>query len=313
MIVVFGSINIDLFTRVERLPAPGETALGRRLKIAPGGKGANQALAAKRAGGAEVRLVGRVGRDLFAGPALALLEAGGVELDRVEACDEPTGSACIAVDRNGENQIVMASGANLAADQDRVPDGWLGPETTLLLQMEVPPEQNWALVRRARAAGARIVLNAAPVAAAPRQALAQVDFLVVNEIEALAVAEGIGLPAAAPSAAGRALAEAIAVPVIVTLGGHGAVAFAGVSRLGIDALPVQPVDCVGAGDAFIGALAVALDQGQGLEPALHRASVAGGLACTVAGAQPSLPTAAAITDRLPDLAPAREVGQESGD
>ena len=96
MIVVFGSINIDLITRVERLPAPGETALGRRLEIAPGGKGANQALAAKRAGGAEVRLVGRVGRDLFAGPALALLEIGGVNLDRVEACDRPTGSACIA-------------------------------------------------------------------------------------------------------------------------------------------------------------------------------------------------------------------------
>ena len=313
MIVVFGSINIDLITRVERLPAPGETALGPRLRIAPGGKGANQALAAKRAGATEVRLVGRVGRGLFAGPALALLEAGGVELDRVEACDEPTGSACIAVDRNGENQIVMASGANLAADQDRVPDGWLGPETTLLLQMEVPAEQTWALLRRARAAGARVVLNAAPVAAAPRQVLAQVDVLVVNGIEALAVAEGIGLPAAAPGAAGRALAEAIAVPVIVTLGGHGAVAFTHAGGLRIGALPVQPVDCVGAGDAFIGALAVALDRGQGLEPALHRASVAGGLACTVAGAQPSLPTAAAITDRLPDLAPAREVGKNADD
>ncbi len=305
MIVVFGSINLDLTTRVERLPAPGETALGPRLETAPGGKGANQALAAKRAGGDDVRLVGLVGRDPFAGSALAQLEAGGVDLSRVEACDEPTGCACIAIDRRGSNQIVVASGANRVAAQDRVPDRWLGPDTTLVQQMEVPPAENWTLLRRARLAGARLLLNVAPAAPVPLEIMAGLDILVVNEVEASAVAEGIGRHAATPQAAGRALADAAGATVIVTLGAQGAVAFAPGVALAIDAPKVRPVDTVGAGDAFIGALAASFDRGLGLEPALRRASVAGALACTVAGAQPSLPTADAIAARLAELAPAR--------
>ncbi len=302
MIVVFGSINLDLFARVERLPAPGETVLAPRLETAPGGKGANQALAAKRAGAAQVRLVGRVGRDPFADPALASLRAGGVGLDRVEPCDAPTGCALIAIDGQGRNQIVVASGANLAAAQARVPDDWLGPETTLLLQMEVPPAENRALIARARAAGARILLNLAPAAPVPADTLGALDVLVVNEVEALAAAEGIGLPTAEPRAAARTLAHQAGVTVIVTLGEHGATAYAGATELTVDPLPVRPVDSVGAGDAFMGALAAALDRGLGLEPALRQAGVAGALACTTAGAQPSLPTADAIAARLDEVA-----------
>ncbi len=302
MIVVFGSINLDLFARVERLPAPGETVLAPRLETAPGGKGANQALAAKRAGAAQVRLVGRVGRDPFADPALAMLRAGGVGLDRVEPSDQPTGCALIAIDGQGRNQIVVASGANLAAAQARAPDDWLGPETTLLLQMEVPPAENWALVARARAAGARILLNLAPAAPVPADTLGALDVLVVNEFEAMAAAEGIGLPAAEPRAAARTLAHQAGVTVIVTLGEHGAAAFTGANELTVDSLPVHAVDSVGAGDAFMGALAAALDRGLGLEPALRQAAVAGALACTTAGAQPSLPTADAIAARLDEVA-----------
>jgi ribokinase len=226
MIVVFGSINLDLFVRVERLPAPGETVLGPRLEMAPGGKGANQALAAKRAGAAEVRLIGRVGRDAFAAPALELLRAGGVDLGRVEPGDEPTGCACIAIDRQGRNQIVVASGANRRVAEAQVPDDWLGPGTVLVLQLEIPLGENWALIRRARAAGARIVLNAAPAAPAPAEALAALDVLIVNEVEALALAQGLGVEAAEAPDAGRALARRTGVAVVVTLGDAGAAALA---------------------------------------------------------------------------------------
>jgi ribokinase len=310
MIVVFGSINLDLFVRVERLPAPGETVLGPRLETAPGGKGANQALAAKRAGAAAVRLVGRVGRDPFAAPALELLRAGAVDLDRVEPGDEPTGCAFIAIDDQGQNQIVVASGANRSVDQAQVPDDWLGPRTLLVVQMEVPHAATWAVVRRARAAGARIVLNAAPAGAAPVEALAALDLLIVNEVEVLAVADGLGVAAADAIAAGRALAPQLDIPVVVTLGQAGAVACVGAGGWRLGTLPVRPVDTVGAGDAFVGALVAALDRGLGFEPALRRAAVAGSLACTVAGAQPSLPTADAIEARLAELPPPRPVVAE---
>jgi ribokinase len=308
MIVVFGSINLDLFVRVERLPAPGETVLGPRLEMAPGGKGANQALAAKRAGAAEVRLIGRVGRDAFAAPALELLRAGGVDLGRVEPGDEPTGCACIAIDRQGRNQIVVASGANRRVAEAQVPDDWLGPGTVLVLQLEIPLGENWALIRRARAAGARIVLNAAPAAPAPAEALAALDVLIVNEVEALALAQGLGVEAAEAPDAGRALARRTGVAVVVTLGDAGAAALARDGGWRIEALAVRPVDTVGAGDAFVGAFVAALDRGLGFEPALRRAGVAGSLACTVAGAQPSLPATEAIEARLAELPPTRPFG-----
>jgi ribokinase len=304
MIVVFGSVNIDLVVPVERLPRPGETVLGPHYTLVPGGKGANQALAAARAGGA-VHMIGRVGRDGFADLALAELKAAGIDLSSLERDELPTGCALIPVDRQGGNLIIVASGANRAAAERQVADALLGPQTVVMLQMEVPLTENWRLVERAKHRGARIVLNCAPAAPVPRATLAAVDWLVVNESEAELLARDLSLSAADARSAGAAIAKSADTTVIVTLGGEGAIAFAGADAWTIGTLPITPVDTTAAGDAFVGAFAAAMDAGADLPTALHRASVAGGLACTVAGAQPSLPTRAAIESRLRDLAPAR--------
>ena len=306
MIVVFGSVNIDLVVPVERLPRPGETVLGPRYTLVPGGKGANQALAAARAGSA-VRMIGRVGRDGFADLALAELKAAGIDLSAVERDELPTGCALIPVDRQGGNLIIVASGANMAATDSQVADALLGPETVVTLQMEVPLADNWRLVERAKRRGARVVLNCAPAAAVPRAAMAALDWLVVNESEAELLARDLSLTASDARSAGVAIAKSVGTTVIVTLGGEGAVAFSGSEAWMVGPLPITPVDTTAAGDAFVGAFAAAVDSGAALPQALHRASVAGGLACTVAGAQPSLPTKAAIESRLQDLAPARHV------
>ena len=218
-----------------------------------------------------------------------------------------TGAAFITVDRKGENEIVVASGANLRARQSQVAEAALGPETLVVLQMEVPPAENWALARRARARGARVLLNVAPAQPLPAEALASVDWLVANEIEIGTIAAAAGHGREDPRAAGAALAAATGIAVVVTLGKEGAVAFSGGQGWAIGALPITPVDSTGAGDAFVGVLAAALDAGAALPAALRRASVAGALTCLVAGAQPSLPIRAAIDKRLKELAPARKI------
>src|SRR5579863_10224383 len=161
VILVFGSINIDLVVPVPLLPVPGETVLGGDYALLPGGKGANQALAACRAG-ASVTLAGAVGGDAFADLALVNLRRDGVDLSQVRRVEQATGLAAIMVDRTGENLIAVASGANHMAAAASVPDTLLGPAAVLVCQMEVMPAENWSLIRRARAAGARIVLNLAP-------------------------------------------------------------------------------------------------------------------------------------------------------
>ena len=306
MILVFGSLNIDLVVRVKSLPAPGETVLGPSYDVVAGGKGANQALAAARAGAA-VAMVGAVGKDAFGEIALAELGVAGVDLAGVARKGPRTGAAFITVDRKGENEIVVASGANLKTRQSQVPDAALGTATLVVLQMEVPVRENWALARRARARGARVLLNAAPAQPLPAEALTSLDWLVANEIEIAAIAGAAGHGHEDPRAAGAALAAATGIAVVVTLGSQGAVAYAGGEAWEIGALPVTPVDSTAAGDAFVGTLAAALDAGAALPAALRRASVAGALACLVGGAQPSLPSRAAVDARLRQLAPARKV------
>jgi ribokinase len=165
VILVFGSINIDVLVPVPRLPLPGETVLGGDYALLPGGKGANQALAARRAGAA-VMMAGAVGNDAFAGLALENLCRDGVDLGLVRRVERPTGCAAIIVgaegEHRGENLIAVASGANLAAIAAGVPGSVLGPETILVCQMEVPAAETAALIHRARAAGARTLLNLAP-------------------------------------------------------------------------------------------------------------------------------------------------------
>lgn len=298
MILVFGSLNMDLVLRVPALPRPGETVLCDDYVAVPGGKGNNQAVAAARAG-AEVMMVGCVGEDEFGRRLLDNLRANGVGTTAVRTSDRPTGVAYICVDTHGENCIVVASGANLDARATAVPESMLGlGAATVLLQMEVPLEETWALIRHAHEDGARIVLNVAPAQTVPRTLLTQVDVLVVNQIEAVPTARALGLRATDPPDLALALARAGHLTCIVTLGHEGAVAARGDELWTVQGMELRPVDTTGAGDAFTGILAACLDADRPLPDALHRAAVGAGLTCLGLGAQQSLPTAAAIEKNL---------------
>ena len=283
MILVFGSINVDLLVPVPLLPQPGETVLGGDYALLPGGKGANQALAARRAGAA-VTMAGAAGTYSFAGLALQSLRQGGVDLGLVRHVDRPTGCAAIMVGAAGENLIAVASGANRAAAASSVPDSALGRETILACQMEVPAAENWALIRRARAAGARAVLNLAPVAPIDPALFAEIDILVANEGEAAALG-------ADPAALARCLRQAL----VMTRGAAGSTAFlADGGQIDVRALAIEPIDTTGAGDTFVGVLAAGLDRWLLLTEALRQASAAAGLACLARGAQAAMPDRAAI-------------------
>jgi ribokinase len=283
MILVFGSINVDLICPVPHLPQPGETVLGGDHGLLPGGKGANQALAGRRAG-SEVVLAGAIGRDPFASIALHLLRRDGVDLRLVREVDRPTGCAAIMVSSSGENAIAVSPGANAAVQSDWVPDELLNAKTTLVAQMEVPFAETAALIRRAQLRGARSVLNLAPALPVDPALLPAIDVLVANEREAATLGpDPIGL------------ARRLNLDLVVTRGAAGAIAFLSDGRrLEMPALPVDAVDTTGAGDTFVGVLAASLDAGSSLEQALRRASAAAGLACLQHGAQSAVPDAAAI-------------------
>ena len=307
MIVVFGSLNVDMLVTVDHLPRPGETVLCPGYVLVPGGKGANQACAAARAagGGGQVTMIGQIGEDDWGPIATHLLVEAGVDTTHIGRAARPTACALIWVDKAGENAIVVASGANLEARAEQVPDALLGPDTWLVVQMEVPVEQNWPLIERAQARGARIILNVAPAQAVPAAVLGNVHILVVNEIEAAMVAEAEGLATTDdPCAAARALAGRHGITCIVTLGREGAAAFAPDGAWSVGALPITPVDTTGAGDGFVGTLAAALDAGAALPDALRRASVGAALACLTVGCQSAFADADAIAARLDELAPA---------
>jgi ribokinase len=297
VIVVFGSVNLDLIVSVPALPAPGETVLGTGFRSEPGGKGANQAVAAARAGAA-VAVAGAVGRDAFAAPATALLREAGADLGRLASVDQPTGVATIAVDPEGRNQIAVAPGANLAARAAQVADADLGPGTTLVLQMEVDPGETAALIARARTAGARIILSLAPPAPLPAEALAALDLLLLNASEAAAL--GAMLGAGADPAALRARLGG--PDVIVTRGEQGAEAATAAGLIRQPAFAVAAVDTTAAGDTFAGVLAAALDGGAGLADAMRRGAAAAALACTRPGSQGSIPSRAETDALLGDSA-----------
>jgi ribokinase len=301
MITVFGSINVDLVTRVKRIPAPGETVHGTDYSLIPGGKGANQALAACRAGAA-VRMVGAVGNDAFALTALRELEAGGVDLTAVTHRIGTTGVAIITVDEGGENTIALSPGANAHADAANIPDGAFGSGDTLLLQMEVPLAQNYVAAARARAAGARVILSLAPYEPLSPDELAAFDMVVVNEHEAADLAKHLAIAGGTPEETVTALAGRLGRAVIATLGADGAIAADGRELIRVPALKVTPVDTTGAGDTFCGVLAAWLDEGASFRTAMARAAVAGSLATTKEGAQPSFPTRTEIQEASTALA-----------
>lgn len=290
-VLVFGSINLDLIFPLPHLPAPGETVLGTAMRTEPGGKGANQAVAASR-DSARVALAGAVGRDAFAEPALALLKGAGVDLTRVARLEGVTGCAAIAVDREGRNQIAVAPGVNLAAAQDVVEDAALGPGTVLVVQRECDAGEIARLLLRAARRGARSVVNLAPFGGIALDALATAALVVVNAGEAAALAAALGC-ADEP----MALARRLDTRIVVTRGEAGAVLADGEGVHHQPAFQVRAVDTTGAGDGFVGVLAASLDRGLDLPAALCRAAAAAALACTRRGTQSSLPHAAE-TDRL---------------
>ena len=299
MIIVPGSVNADLLFKVARLPRPGETVLCPSYVMAPGGKGANQAAAAAKAG-AEVAFVGHVGSDAYGPVVRGMLEAAGVGCDLLAVGQSPTAIAVIGVDDAGENAIIVASGANLETRAEQVPDALLGPGATVLCQNEIRPAETFAALTRAKGRGARAILNMAPAASVPPEVLAALDLLIVNEIEAETVAGVTGQP---PEAVAKGLATSFGLTCVVTLGGAGCIAVTAADGWRVPVLPIRPVDTTGAGDTFVGALAAWFDQGADLVEALRAASVAGACNCEQVGAQTAQPSRATILARLPDLPP----------
>jgi len=294
MIVVFGSINLDLIGTVSRIPAPGETVPGTAFSRAPGGKGANQALAARRAGAA-VRLVGAAGADAMGDEALALLAVSGVDLSAVRRLDMAQGVAMIFVGEDGENVIGIFPGANgaLSIDDAERELTTLAKGDVLVAQQEVGAGATIRALGMAREAGALSILNTAPFLPTTREAARRADIVVANETE-FALLAGDG--ALADRMAGYVAATGRTI--IVTLGGEGARAAWPGGTLRVSALAVTPVDTVGAGDTFVGYLAAGLGAGLGLEAAMQRAAAAASLACLAPGAQPAIPHAEAVAAAL---------------
>lgn len=288
MILVFGSINVDLVARVDRIPRPGETVLSPGASRHFGGKGANQAVAAARAGGA-VQMAGAVGADGFGEECLANLRGRGVGVAAVQRAGAATGLAFITVDRQGENAITVASGANGQVAAQAVPEACFAARVCVL-QMEVPLAETLLAAQRARANGARILLNYAPAPAGIGPALLE-QLLVLTDVLVVNVHEAQAILSAAPRGAATAedLVRAFGFDLIRTLGAEGAdwVAPDG-SRLHRPACAARVVDTTGAGDTFVGALAAALAAGQPMAVALEAASAAAADACGWAGAQPPM-------------------------
>lgn len=297
MITVIGSINLDLIATVGRLPKPGETVPGDGFSTAPGGKGANQALAARRAG-AEVRMVGGVGKDGFATEALACLRDGSVDLSAVRESHAATGIAVILVEKSGENVIAIVPGGNGAVVPGDVTNADVRKGEHVMLQLEIPLGTVEAALDAARAAGAVSLLNTAPFREEAAHLLAKADYVIANETEFDLYAEALVLEGASREQKMLAFAAATGRVIVVTLGGEGVVAATASELVRARGLTITPVDTVGAGDTFCGYFASSLEAGMSLQQALRRAAVAGSLACLKPGAQPSIPRAEEVDAAL---------------
>lgn len=301
MILIFGSLNIDLVARVPVIAGPGRTVLARSYTTHYGGKGANQAVAAARiAGPGKVRMAGRVGRDSFGDGALQNLNANGVDTGLIWWAEEPTGCAFITVDPGGENAITVASGANTLASAADVPSHLFGVDTVLVLQMEVPFAQSLEVARRTKSESGIVIWNLAPVpermtSAMLRDLLDATDYLLVNEHEALDAAAAIGADTSDFEAAARGLARDGDLTCVVTAGALGAFAVRGEGAgLRAPSPIICPVDTTGAGDTFVGAFAAMLSEQAPLQIALEVGCEAAALKCLIEGAQNGMPTRDAI-------------------
>lgn len=300
-IVVVGSLNMDLVVKTLELPRLGETISGQDFHTIPGGKGANQAVAAGKLG-ASVCHVGRVGRDGFGDALLASLQAAGVDTTCVEKLDGiPTGVALITVDAVGDNTIVVVPGAN----------GQCGPEfvtaalgrlegDVLVCQLEIPLESVLAAAEVAKEKDMLVVLNPAPAAPLPAELMQCVDILILNETETEVITGIQVTDVASAMVAGRAILGMGVQQVVLTLGKNGSVHVSAEKEVHVPAFSVKSVDTTAAGDAFIGALAAFITKTKDVEDALTIASAAGALAVTRLGAQSSLPTLDEVTAFLRD-------------
>ena len=289
MILVAGSANLDFVVQAAHIPAPGETVLGRDFKTFPGGKGANQAIASARAGGAPTAMLLALGNDAFAAPLEASLTAAGVRIHVVRAEGQPTGIAFICVSDDAQNAITVAPGANTALRDFHLPplDGF----THLLLQLETPLAAVKAYALAARARGVKVVLNAAPAQKLPRALLSLIDILVVNEGELAMVSGQNGTVL-------QCLERIEVACVIVTLGERGCLARIDGKVFTQEGFAVKAVDTTAAGDTFCGALVAALGRRLAFPQALREANAAAALACTKPGAQASIPTHAEVDSFL---------------
>ena len=281
-VLVAGSANLDFVVRASHIPAPGETVLGSSFMTFPGGKGANQAVACARAGGAQTRMLLALGSDAFAEPLERSLREAGVAAQIIRVAKETTGVAFICLSDDAENAITVAPGANACLRPEHLPD--LADVSHLLLQLETPLEAVASWARSAHDAGVRVVLNAAPARVLPSELLANIDVLIVNEGELATVA-----------GAGGRIVDAVrnlgSTDVVVTLGARGSCAYVDGEWLLQPAFEIEALDTTGAGDTFCGTLVAALAKSSGFAEALRRASAASALACTRLGAQSSVPDA----------------------
>lgn len=290
-IVVIGSSNTDMIVQAARIPRPGETVLGGAFSTAPGGKGANQAVAAARAGG-DVVFVARVGEDMFGERAVEGFRADGLDVSRITVdLDAPSGVALIMVDDAGENSIAVAPGANgrLSPDDIEAASDAITGASLVLMQLEIPIGTVRAAAETARAAGVPVILNPAPAQTLDTELLGLVDIITPNETEAelltgIAITHDDSIRAAA-----EALHRDGIGTVLITLGARGVYVsspeFTGV----VEGFPVKAVDTTAAGDVFNGVFAVMLAEGKSLQEAAHFACAAAALSVTKLGAQPSAP------------------------
>lgn len=299
MITVFGSINMDLIATTDRLPKPGETVAGNGFATAAGGKGANQALAARRAG-CVVHMVGAVGKDEFAAPALTLLDQAGIHLAGVKHVDGPTGTALILVGGDGENMIAVVPGANgtIAAEDADAAIGAMSKGDILMLQFEVPAPAVERALTAAKVNGVTTVLNLAPLIADAQRLGRLADIVIANETEFERLAGQDDMNPADRETALRRLHAETGQTLIVTLGADGVIAIRDGVITRAKGLKIEPVDTVGAGDTFCGYFAASLDEGLDFNASLRRAAVAGSLACLKAGAQPSIPLSAEVANTI---------------